>query len=222
MKKLTILLSMLVIMVLLAACGGTTEIVEAETNTQNNPQTETGAEDGAFDPENFAFEMPLQTSLIMGSFELEGTENEITSEQATELIPLWQVLKNLLDSDTAAAAEIDAVVNQISDTMTDDQIAYINNMVFDPQSMRTLMEELGLNQGFQRPEGAEGEEGSGPQRPEGMPEGMGPGSGPGGDGLTPEQIEAMQATREAGGGMGRGMGMNTELIDALIELLQSK
>lgn len=229
MKKSLMILTMLVFIGLLAACAGTTEIVEAETDTQNNTQNtqvETGAEDGVFDPENFTFQIPLQTSLIVGSFELEGAENEITSEQATELLPLWQVLKNLLESDTAAAAEMDAVVNQIADTMTAAQMEAITNMELTQESTRTLMDELGLAENFQRPEGAEGEVGSGPQRPEGMPEGMGAGGGPGGDGLTPEQMEAMQATREAGGGgMGRGgtgMGMNTGLIDALIELLQSK
>jgi hypothetical protein len=137
------------------------------------------------------------------------------------------VLKGLLESDTAAVEEVNALTNQISGAMTDDQMIFINDLGLDAQSMRTLMEEMGLTDSLQRPEGADGEDGAGTGRPEGAPEGMGTGRGSGGGetGLTEEQMEAMQATREAGGGsMGNRLGMmsNTALIDALIELLQNK
>ena len=223
MKKLMILLSMLTILGLLAACGGNADAA-SNTNQQESAPASDTTQDGTLAG---GFEVPLQTTLIVGSFELEGTENEITAEQAAELLPLWMVLKNLLESDTAAVEEVNALTNQINNAMTDAQIDQISSMEQTGQSMRMLMEELGLNQSFQRPETTEGEEGSqrGANRPEGMPSGVGPGGGQGTEGLTPEQIESMQATREAGGGgAGRGMGVmvNTDLINALIELLQSK
>jgi hypothetical protein len=230
MKKHSLLFTMLATLGLLVACSSNTDatanINQAETSLQDSAPDSDISQEGP-PPEGFELEVPLQTALIIGSFELEETENEITTEQASELLPLWMVLKNLLESDTAAAAEIDALTNQIADTMTDAQMEQITDLEFDPQSQRTLMNELGLTEEFQRPERTDGEEGTGrgANRPEGMPEGMGPGGGQGGEGLTPEQIEELQATREAGGGrLGGQMGMmgNTVLIDALIELLQSK
>jgi hypothetical protein len=218
MKKIVWVFGLLIFSGILAGCGGNPEQT-VETNS-----VEVMQQDGAVSG-NPDFELPLQTRLILGSFELEGTENEITSQQAAQLVPLWQVLKNLQESETAAWEEINALANQISETMTEAQMTQINNMAFGPESMRTLLSELGLSDALQPPEGSEGEGNRGTQRPEGMPAGMEPGSGAGSEGLSPEQIESMQATREAGGGgIGRGMGgsNNTELIVALIELLQSK
>jgi hypothetical protein len=230
MKKFSFLFTMLAAIVLLAACGSDPDQSSVTNNTEsvNQPDSvaqEALSQDGG-STEELNFEVPLQTALIVGSFELEGTEYEITPEQAAELLPLWIVLKNLLESETVAMEEVNALINQISEKMTDGQMAYINDLNLDAQSMRTLMEELGLNEASMRPESTDGEESQrGANRQEGMPEGMGPGGGQGGTGLTQEQMEAMQATREAGGGRlsgGMGMTMNTELIEALIELLQIK
>lgn len=225
MKKITVLLTILALIALLAACGGSAEGPAANDTQAENVQLESEPGEDRVDdpmgPQNF--ELPLQTTLIVGTFSLEGTTEEVTAEQAAELLPLWQVLKTLLESDTAAAAEVEALTNQIADTMTVDQMAAIEAMSLTVQELQALNQELGLNEGFVRPEAAEaGEPGTG--RPEGMGPGMGPGGGQGETGLTPEQIESMQATREAGGGGfgGRGGMMNTELIEALIELLQGK
>lgn len=220
MKKLTLIFNILAVLGLLAACGSNADAVA--NNTASDSQ-ETVADIEQMPPEGFEFEVPLQTALVIGSFELEGTENEITAEQAAKLLPLWMVLKNLLESDTAAAEEIEALTNQISDTMSAAQLAYIDNLELDPQSQRALMDELGLAEGFEPPETADGEVPQrGANRPEGMGPGMGQGGGQGAEGLTPEQLEELQATREAGGGRFGGQMGNTVLIDALIELLQNK
>lgn len=231
MKKITILLTILTLIGLLAACGSSDDQASVTNEGINASQKESApASDttqAGTPPEEF--EVPLQTALIVGSFELESTDDEITSEQAAELLPLWIVLKNLLDSDTAAGEEINALTNQIADTMTEDQMNQINNLELTPQSIGTLIQELGLNEGFQRPESADGEgerpEGMGPGTGTGMGMGMGPGGGQGETGLSPEQLESFRATREASGetfGSRMGMMGNTALIDALIELLQNK
>jgi len=206
MKKITILLSLLTIVGLLAACSTTTPAVNQSETSQLESSTQTG-------DVTEEFEVSLQTALIVGTFKLEGTENEITAEQASELLPLWMVLKNLLESDTAAIEEINALTNQISETMTAEQMAQINGLDLGQQSLRTLMEELGLSSP------AEGTDGDGSQpganRPAGVPAGMGLGGGQGGVDVSPEQMESFQATREAGGGgMGARMSAmrNTQII----------
>jgi hypothetical protein len=227
MKKLQMLAGLLLIAALLVGCGSTSQNEDLNADPGNLITGGNLSGDGDTTPDTMnefsTRELPLMNQLMIGTFQMEDTAYAIDAEQAAELLPLWQVLKGLLESDTAATAEIDAVVNQIAETMTDEQMQSIAEMELTMETTLDLMQELGLDL-MQRPEGAEGGEG-GFQRPEGMPEGMGPGAGagPGGmEGLSPEQLEAMQATREAGGDPMKIRMRNTILIDPLIELLQSK
>ena len=133
----------------------------------------------------------------------------MTSDQAAALLPLWQVMRSLLDSDTAASAEIDALTNQIAGLMTESQLSAIQAMGLTQQDMMPLMEEIGLDPGFERPEGVETGEG-GFQPPAGITPGSGPGGGAGGGpggggqgdsaGFTPAEAEAFQATRQPAAG----------------------
>ena len=218
MKK-TIFLC-IVMVLLLTACGGGAEETPVETEV--------------FLRERPEFEMPVQTQLMLGTFFLEDTEYEVTAEQAPELITLWKALQALSTSDTTAEAEIEAVVNQIQNAMTSDQLAAIHEMDLTQESLRTLMEELGIQQG----EGLTGADGEG--QPEGFPEGgvpgggfpgggpgggQGQGMGPGGQGfgenLTPDQMATMEAIRaERGGGLRNRA--NLFLIEPLLELLEGK
>ncbi|PJH74752.1 MAG: hypothetical protein CO064_10305, partial [Anaerolineae bacterium CG_4_9_14_0_8_um_filter_58_9] len=61
-----------------------------------------------------------------------------------ELLPLWQEYNELTRSDTAAQAEIDAVVAQIQETMTPQQVQAITDMKLTQQDEFSLMQELGL------------------------------------------------------------------------------
>ena len=238
MKKTILLTMILALTVVLAACGqnpATTE--DANQATPSGNDTGVNADlvvpRGTMVPGGGQFEIPEQILLILGTFRLEDTDLAIQADQAAELLPLWQVLKNLLDSDTAAQEEITALINQISETMTDEQWQAIEDMNLTMQDLFTLNQDLGLSQGFPQSGDQQQSEGSGGfQPPEGMPEGMPQGQGPGGgggfaQGLSPQELESLRATRQAEGGSGgfglRGGGfLNTDLIDALIELLQSK
>ena len=64
----------------------------------------------------------------MGTLKLSGTTQEVTVEQAKELVMYWQVYQELRQSDTAAQAEIDALVAQIQERMTSDQMMAIAEM----------------------------------------------------------------------------------------------
>ncbi len=135
-------------------------------------------------------EMPRATELLIGTWRLDGTPQDLTPEQAAQILPLWQLFNTMSQSNTAAPAELDAVVRQIEAAMTADQLAAIAAMDIQATSMRELMDEMGITSG-------QGVSPDGRTPPEGMVPGQGRGPGGGGD-LTPEQMataEAMRAER---------------------------
>ena len=75
-----------------------------------------------------AMELPAQTKLVLGTINLEETDYPVTSEQAAELLPMFYVLQDLNDSDTAAQEEIDGLVAQIQETLTAEQTQAIDGM----------------------------------------------------------------------------------------------
>lgn len=212
MKK--ILLPILILATLiLAACGNT-----ATQDSQSEFPTDANAS------------LSPQLELLLGTFKLEGTENAVTAEQAAELIPLWQAYKFLSQSDTTAQEEIDGLVQQIKDTLTQKQMDAIRAMELTGQDTFTIMQEKGIMSGFGGGGGISGTPQPGQMPggfvpgqgvpPEGFNRGQGPGGGSGDQGFTPEQMATAQAGRSQ-----RAMNTNripAALFDALIELLESK
>jgi hypothetical protein len=147
------------------------------------------------------------------------------------------VLNSLSSSDTAAPEELTAITEQIQETMTAEQLQAIEEMAITSEDMFATMQELGLvnapqvnASGTPQPgSGFGGGQGQGPgggfvpggAPPGGGPPDGGPGGGGGGQGLTQEQIATAQARRAEGGG-GFGNRMLTPLVEAVIELLESK
>jgi uncharacterized lipoprotein len=84
-----------------------------------------------------AGELPATTQLIIGTLKLEDTTQVVTAEQATELLPLWQTLQVLTDSDTAAEQEKEALIAQIQETMTAGQMQAIAAMNLGREDMMT-------------------------------------------------------------------------------------
>jgi hypothetical protein len=178
------------------------------------------------------------TLLLIGSLKLDGTAQAITPAQAAELLPLWQVYSELANSDTAAQAEKDALVQQIEETMTAEQMQAIQAMNLTPQDTFALMQEMGLGRGGgsfpggdNAPQGGDVPpfDGGGGFPGGGPPDGGGGFVGPGGDGgfpgqggggqnLSQEQIATAQASRSQG--MGAGF-LSPALLNALIEYLQT-
>ena len=152
MKKLTILLSFLVVIGLLSACGSDPNI-STSTNQAESSQvaTEIQTVDVPAELPPQDSEVALQTVLIIGTFALEGTQNEVTTAQAAELLPFWMVLMNLLESDTAATEEINALTNQISEAMTAAQMAQIDSLNIGRQRTRASMKNLASLKEFKPP-----------------------------------------------------------------------
>jgi hypothetical protein len=142
--------------------------------------------------------LPVSSQLVLGTFQLEGTGNAITPDQAKTLLPLWQAIQGgSLQSD----AETNAVLKQIEGGMTTEQLAAIAAMQLTVEDLRAWMQEQGVNLA--------------------PPSGVAPGSGgfapP--NGMNREEMAAMRATAQAGGGMPGGGGpfgnMNEEELTAM-------
>jgi len=234
MKKVTFSIIMLALVFTLVACGGANKIA-------------TTASDGT-SSENTARDLSLPTQLLIGTLKLEGTDLAIDAQQASDLLPLWQAYNELITSETAAQAEIDAVVAQIQDTMTPQQVQAITDMKLTQQDEFSLMQELGLNstrpnasgtpqassgQGFVPGAGERPGEGQGgyPGGGAGGYTGGGPSGGaggypgaggvPGGDqGFNPQQMATAQARGAQSGGASNRV--PTPLLNALIDLLQER
>lgn len=200
-NKIVVTLWIILMTTLLTACGGTAEEAEAVAMEEG--------QDGGF-----AGEMSALHHKMMGVLLLENGDIAVTAEQANEMLPLWKLARSMNESSNVAVEELDALAEQISESLTDEQRAAIDEMEISGESVRELMQDLGIEfgggQGEGRPEGF--------QRPEGGVPGSGPGGGAGGIGLSPDQIATMQAGRE---GFSRS-GLNSNLLDALIALLEDK
>lgn len=120
-KMITITILMAVA---LAACG-TTSTVSPSASTAN------------------AKSFSGQAQLIVGIFRLEGTDQAVTAKQASELLPLWEVMKVLASSNTSAQVEVDAALRQIKQTLTPSQLKAITAMKLTQQDVSTF--EQGLN-----------------------------------------------------------------------------
>ena len=214
MKKVKFLGVIVSLTLILAACSGT-------SGAANNAATVLN--------EDYPDALPIQTQLTLGTLKLEETSLAVDSEQAAELLTLWQALVSLSTSDITAEGEIEAIVNQILETMSSAQLETIAGMELTQEDIFEITQELGFARGGDlttegdprgsAPDGAFPGSGGGP--------GGGLGGGPGGGGfgefegeLDPEQIATLQAERAEKQSSGDRFSMF--LINPLIQMLEER
>lgn len=222
MKKLGVLI---IVVLLLSACGSkTTEVVGEENIEGQAGNSEADRERLSMDFDDDALSPALQ--LVVGTLILEDTDLAVDAELAETLLPYWKLYVSLLDSDSTAPEELTGLINEIEGLMTTEQIKNIVGLELTQENMGTLVSELGILANLRQDGSSEGD-GTRPNRPEGMPDGTRPGGGQGGglggtEGMDPELMATMQARRaEEGGSLGENR-MIRPLIDALIEMLEGK
>ena len=214
MKKIIIALTTFAILSVLVACSQTSTSTGSTGNSAS---------------------LSTEAQLLVGTFKLEDTDLAVSSDQAKQLLPLWQTLQSLTSSSTAASEEISAVVDQIKSTMTSSQTAKITAMKLTQTDIMSIMNQAGVSLngasstttpmprgGFPSGGGTQGggaPGGGAPGGAGGPPSGGFPGGGdpgidiaPGGASSTP------QANRPAG----MGNQVPPPLLNALIQLLQKK
>jgi predicted small secreted protein len=224
MRSRWLALIVLLAMGILAACG----TANNASNLGSDVQAPSSASQDVRLQDNYTDALSIQGQLAAGTLLLEGTDLTVDEALAADLLPLWRAAQSLMSSDTAATLEIEAIYNQIQDTMTPDQIAAIAEMKLTEDSLETMLEEgelfsgqggfaAGRGERFIPPEGfvmRGGESGQGP--------GGGFGQGPGGgfpEGMDPE----VMATRQAQfAGNNQGSLQDRALIMMVIRTLQTK
>jgi uncharacterized protein YbaA (DUF1428 family) len=168
-------------------------------------------------------ELPIATQLAVGTLKLEEGEQDVTAEQAEELVVYWQVYKELSQSETAAQAEMDGLVAQIQETMTDPQLQAITDMALTQQDVLTAMQ--GMTVVSRNSSDTTVSSPSGGNMPVGgPPDGGGAAPDVGmaidGSGVAPavDQVQSSQF----GTGLVVTAGVPSTLIDAVIESLQQR
>ncbi len=211
----------------LVACGSTSDSVVTGGSAD---LTAIGTGKVARLRDDYHDALSIQGQLAAGTLMLEETDLAIDEALATEILPLWQAMQSLSNSDTTAAAEIVAVLNQIQDTMAMEQVAAIAEMMLTEDSLTTMLEEGVLTfgrGGFGERSGAGGQaiapgEGSpGGGFPGGGFPGGRPSGGPGGafQGIDPDAI----ATRQAQfAGSGSATFQERALVGAMVRLMGTK
>jgi hypothetical protein len=209
MKKL--LFSTLVILAI-ALTGCTSSVAGNPTGSSNNV-------------------LPTETQLAVGTLKLTGTDQDVTADQAKELVVYWEVYQKLSQSETAAQAEIDGLTAQIQETMTDGQMNAITAMNITQQDVLTSMQgvtDVSSNTGdstISLPSGSA----SGGGMPAGGPPADGGGAPLDGGGMPSDMSGAAQApgtdqsqSSQANSGSTVIAEVPSALVEAVIQALQQK
>jgi hypothetical protein len=236
------ILSMVVILALgLTGCGTAGQVA-------GDGATATGGA-GVNLNQDYTDALPVATQLVVGTLKLDETGLAVTADQAQQLIPLWQAYRTLETSQTAAQQERDALLTQIEETMTADQVKQIAEMKLTAADMQTVFrsrapqaqgtpsgtQAAGGRQTFGQGDGGFAGGGGFPRNGGGGFTGGGGFAGGGGGfnggggaffgGLAPgetpnpQAIETLRAQRSAGAGLS---GVNPGLINVVIQYLQEK
>jgi hypothetical protein len=235
-NKWKLVVGVLAVLVLTACSTGSTSVDAGADSGAGNEEAQIDGSQGAESTEaeigrDGAFrlgdaELPALMQLTLGIFQLESTKRAVNADQAGEMLPLWKAYRSLSSSDTVAQVELEAVVNQIQELLTADQIAAISSMELTQEDVQSMIEGLGIE--FRPPEGFDGE-GFNPDQFRQQFGGGGPGGGQGGafggqGNFDPNA--AATARAEAGiegevrGGFGGRAGIF--LLDPLIDLLEER
>jgi hypothetical protein len=189
-KKIILLLSSVIILtMIMTACKGTSN------------QAESNISDASDSPGNTS--LSLVNMLMVGMLKLEDTGQAVTADEAEKLLPLWQAYRSLSISDTSAEAEVEALLDQIQNTLTTEQFEAIKALNLTQTDMLDLMQSLGggmILRGTPNPQGTPGFD-----FPAGGPEGdFGPGF----------EIQSGSGNRQGGssGGTNRGFPPGGEVI----------
>jgi hypothetical protein len=242
MSKKMILI-VLVSMLLLSACSGGSSIapVQNEESGVSGGENDGGVTFGGTntadaDPNRSQeqsqemVQLSSQMRLILGNMSLGDSDLKLTQEQAAALIPLWKVMKTLLTSDTAAGAEIEALLNQIQSVLSPEQLDWVNNYSITKEAYQDILTKY-VPEEFQNSGTLMTEEerearrataiaangGTIPQELQGSGGGRGMGGG------MQQNLTGESTGQAAGPGLGVGGGtgqINIFLIDALVTELE--
>ncbi len=227
MKKLGTLIGVILVLGL-TACGGatgasgTTSGAAGAVTRAVSAVTQTGPLD-----QEYRDALPVAQQLALGTLSLENTNLSVSTEQAAELLPLWQVVQSLDTDGNVAEVEMSAVVKQLEGVMSGEQIAAIAAMQLTAEKVQEMVDNGTLQLGRGGAGGAGAAGGQGPGAGRGIGGGFlggGPGGGPGGDlgGFDSSVMETRQAELEASGESPLTAILSRGSAGMVVRLLQTK
>jgi len=229
MNRKSILVLLFVALMLVSCSGTTTEGSESTAAPAQAGGDESIVNAGEFDEaydrsqvEASVRDLSDEAKLMLGTMLLDGTQRAVSEAQAGDLLFLWQAYQALMQSDTTAVAELEALIQQIRRTMTEEQISAIEGIDFSDPALLAQIADLGMGMGGMQnpdalPEGVEpGQRNQGGQG--GRPEGM-MGTPPEGMDIDPEAMEAIE-DRARAAGAGRGGAQQGIYLAPLIRYLE--
>lgn len=144
--------------------------------------------------------LTTRNQLALGTLGLQDAGLDLSLEQATTLLPLWQALRGTVQNGAAATAEVDALLAQIEDSLDTEQLEAISDMQLTQDDLRSWAESQGITLGT----------------------GAGVGMG-GGQGRSMSEEERLTRQMEEGRtGAGGNGGLSTAVLDAVIEYLEKR
>ena len=239
MKKKTEILLLLTSLLFLVGCSSSDQILIEDQNTSESSQNINTNDDVTISDLSSDYEnaLPEISQLALGTFKLETSGYPLSDDQVSDLAFLWKAMVNLYTSDTVASEEIQAVIEQVEEGYSSEQINSIAEMKLTFEDMGLITKELGLSFGGrggfgedlppemqatvqaardsgQRPAelGIEGLSGPGGGMG-GGPGGGIPGSGMGAGGGDPSSIEGSTSIKR--------VQINIGLLNALVEYLEN-
>jgi hypothetical protein len=189
--------------------------------------------------------LPISSQLALGLFKLEESDTPLSPERAAALLPLWKAYRSLSSNEDASSEELNALIKQAQETLSEEQLQAIAAMHLTMQDLVELAQEKNLSLGAGGPGGGAGlseEEratrqaqrfsGEGSSQGRG-PGGMGPPGGgiliPGGEpmpgGEMPPGAMATPSVRQTAVAQRRNSGesrISPGLVEALIAYLEDK
>ena len=194
MKKTAFPLLILVIALILAACGSAVDEAPAAPTSVAGEYLNT----------EFSDATSLRNQLAYGTLMLDGSANAVSPEQATSLIPLWQAIVLLSGDETTADEELIAVQDQIAETLRKSQLDTIAGMQITNTALNAFYAEYGIV--FPTPV-------------PGVTKVPGSGSSISAEDKAATQTAAQAAGIETGTGGGTGQAAKTLLFEKVIEYL---
>ncbi len=183
-----------VLAILLAGCSAT-DTQPTEAIAPADSALSTDGEDA----------LPLKNLLMLGIIRLQDSDQAIMGEQSKEMLTLWQAYRAVTSTGDAATEETEALLKQIQEGLTPEQIATINDMHLTNDDLLAFYEEVGIAMPTPVPGETPRVSGSG-----------------GGKDMSAEEKATRQAERQATGDTESGTSgtdRRTALVDRVIEVL---
>jgi Mg-chelatase subunit ChlI len=162
------------------------------------------------------------TRMAVGTLKLEGTSQAVTTDQASELLTLWEGYQSLSDSDTSSQVELEALVNQIEGAMTSQQLKAIDAMELNNQSESEVLSSMGESSSAAAPASTPSASTLSQASPAGGPGGAPSGGDGMGDILSGASMQGTAETTQAVAKDTNSQQVDQALLRALIQLLVSR